>query len=77
MPPLQEIQAVFDGMHAVSCATLAERGEVYGCPFGTLGGELSATARRVRVADVFGRMAGQFREWLAQSRDSAALAPRS
>ena len=75
LPALQKVQAVFDGMHGIACATHDAHGAVYGCPFGSLGSELSTSATKVRerVAEVFDRMAALFRDWLAQARAESAL----
>ena len=76
MPPLKKIQAVFDAMVGLACATRDAHGEVYGCPFGSLGSELSTSVPpvRERVAEVFDRMAALFRGWLAQARAEAGPA---
>lgn len=76
MPALNKVRAVFDGLVASSRSSHAERGAVFGCPFGSLGSELSTSAHpvRERVAEVFDRTAAMFKAWLAQARDEASLA---
>lgn len=75
VPALDKVRAVFDGLVAVACGTHAAQGAVLGCPFGSLGSELSNSARpvRERVAEVFDRTAALFRAWLAQARDESSL----
>ena len=77
LPPLQRLAAVLEGMHQISRQTHEAWGAVRGCPFGSLGSELSdaAPAVRDRVARVFDDMGAMFEAWLREAQGQGALAP--
>jgi TetR/AcrR family transcriptional repressor of nem operon len=69
LPPLDKIGAFFGSMHTLARQSRAEHGAVFGCPFGSLGSEMSSSTEsvRARVAQIFDRMAALFRAWLDEA----------
>lgn len=79
VPPLARLRGVFGAMHGISTQTHAAFGAVRGCPFGSLGSELSDAVEpvRLRVAQIFDAMAALFRGWLGEAVAAGELSAQA
>ncbi len=66
LPALARLRSSFAMMYQISRQTHDESGQVFGCPFGSLGSELAPFSPRLRgrIAEVFSWMEGQYRAML-------------